>query len=303
MATNIVTNRQGLMRIGELSRRTGMAEATLRAWERRYGIPVPARTEGGHRLYSERDVDRLARIQRLVEQGWSVGAAARRVGSETAPQKVALVAHRPSDKVATLSERLWTAIERFDDLLAHRAVNDALAQVPVVTFVDEILVPIIRRIHADESADPRTVARLNYGSQVLRARLTSLLTDLSGSTRGTAMITCVEGETNDLAVVAGAVVMADAGWHVRYFGAGMTNAAIEAAVRDLAPDVLMVASFDRLDAERFLAEPRWFDGIFTVLAGRGFESADARPPRSIVHRHGPLGSLPAEVADAFGVRA
>ncbi len=36
---------------------TGLAADTLRAWERRYGLPMPQRTAGGHRLYSQRDIE------------------------------------------------------------------------------------------------------------------------------------------------------------------------------------------------------------------------------------------------------
>ena len=38
---------------------TGIAADTLRAWERRYGLPVPQRTQGGHRMYSERDIETI----------------------------------------------------------------------------------------------------------------------------------------------------------------------------------------------------------------------------------------------------
>ena len=36
---------------------TGIAADTLRAWERRYGLPMPERSSGGHRLHSQRDID------------------------------------------------------------------------------------------------------------------------------------------------------------------------------------------------------------------------------------------------------
>ncbi len=66
------------LRIGEVASRTGMTIATLRAWERRYRLLVPARTAGGQRLYSESDVARVRRVQRLVSEGWSIpGAVAR----------------------------------------------------------------------------------------------------------------------------------------------------------------------------------------------------------------------------------
>ena len=38
---------------------TGLNPATLRAWERRYGMPQPQRTEGGHSQYCQHDIDTL----------------------------------------------------------------------------------------------------------------------------------------------------------------------------------------------------------------------------------------------------
>lgn len=72
-------------RIGEVARRTGMTTATLRAWERRYGVLAPVRTAGGQRLYSLADVARVARVRRLVRAGWSVAAAAGQVVGKAAP--------------------------------------------------------------------------------------------------------------------------------------------------------------------------------------------------------------------------
>ncbi len=78
MTSTTEPNDTPALRIGEVARRTGLSVATLRAWERRYGLLVPERTEGGQRLYRETDVDRILHVARLVHEGWSVGAAAAR---------------------------------------------------------------------------------------------------------------------------------------------------------------------------------------------------------------------------------
>ena len=68
------------MRIGELALRTGVGVPTLRAWESRYRLLRPARTAGGHRLYSAEDEARVREVQALIAEGVAVGAAARYVG-------------------------------------------------------------------------------------------------------------------------------------------------------------------------------------------------------------------------------
>src|SRR5512139_4141771 len=54
---------------------TGLAADTLRAWERRYGLPMPQRTAGGHRLYSQRDIETIKWLMKRQEEGLSISRA------------------------------------------------------------------------------------------------------------------------------------------------------------------------------------------------------------------------------------
>ena len=67
------------MSIGELARRAGVPVSTIRTWEQRYGLPTPARSQGGHRRYSTEDLLRITAVRELVEGGATVAAAARLV--------------------------------------------------------------------------------------------------------------------------------------------------------------------------------------------------------------------------------
>lgn len=65
-----------LLRIGAVSLATGVAVSTLRSWERRYGMPLPARTAGGHRLYPQLAVVQVRDVRALIASGASTSAAA-----------------------------------------------------------------------------------------------------------------------------------------------------------------------------------------------------------------------------------
>src|SRR5919112_4416454 len=54
---------------------TGIAADTLRAWERRYGLPMPQRSAGGHRLYSQRDIETIKWLMKRQEDGLSISRA------------------------------------------------------------------------------------------------------------------------------------------------------------------------------------------------------------------------------------
>lgn len=106
------------MRIGEVATRTGLTPATIRAWERRYGLLAPRRTGGGQRLYSEADVAALQAVRTRVEDGWAVAAAAAPVtGADPAPEpppvpgSPAPGSHRPVAGDAAGRARLLTEVE------------------------------------------------------------------------------------------------------------------------------------------------------------------------------------------------
>ncbi|CAA9355754.1 MAG: hypothetical protein AVDCRST_MAG36-2286 [uncultured Nocardioidaceae bacterium] len=71
-----------LLTIGDLAERTGVAPATLRSWESRYGFPRPVRLAGGHRRYAERDVAAVLEVVRHRDSGLALEAAVRRTAAE-----------------------------------------------------------------------------------------------------------------------------------------------------------------------------------------------------------------------------
>jgi MerR HTH family regulatory protein len=78
-----------LLRIGELSRRLGVSDYALRAWESRYGLLQPVRSAGGFRLYSQADESRIRRMQAYLADGLSASFGhtlkARRYAMSLAP--------------------------------------------------------------------------------------------------------------------------------------------------------------------------------------------------------------------------
>ena len=66
----------GRYRIQAVAEMTGVSAATLRAWERRYGIPSPSRTASAYRLYSDRDIALVRQVRELCEGGMAPSQAA-----------------------------------------------------------------------------------------------------------------------------------------------------------------------------------------------------------------------------------
>ena len=61
--------------LGYVIRETNIHPDTLRAWERRYGLPKPQRSEGGHRLYTSRDIEIIRWLMQQQNNGLSISKA------------------------------------------------------------------------------------------------------------------------------------------------------------------------------------------------------------------------------------
>src|SRR6185312_14724246 len=128
----------GYMRIGELSRRTGVAPELLRAWERRYALLEPSRSDGGYRLYSDADLLRLRAMQSHLASGLSAAEAAALALADPAPSM-------PQRTGMTLAD-LRGALDRFDDAAAHAVVDQALASLTVDAVLTELVLPYLAEL-------------------------------------------------------------------------------------------------------------------------------------------------------------
>ena len=75
-ANNLSDPHQGRYRIGAVAKLAGLPVATLRVWERRYGVVTPPKTEGGHRLYSDQEVLKVTLLKSLTQQGHAISTLA-----------------------------------------------------------------------------------------------------------------------------------------------------------------------------------------------------------------------------------
>ena len=113
------------MTMREMSKRSGVSEATLRMWELRHGFPKPQRRSSGHRRYSETDLTQVRAVLRARESGLSLNAAIElaqdRAEEREASVYAALRARFPELEPQVLSQRAMLIISRAieDECLAR----------------------------------------------------------------------------------------------------------------------------------------------------------------------------------------
>lgn len=201
---------RGYLRIGELSRRTGVSEATLRAWERRYALLRPERSGGGFRLYADEDVTRVRSMQDHLERGVSASEAARLALDEPRTNGVA-----PAERLAN---DLSGALEALDDVAAQAALDRTLATLTVEGALRDVLLPVMRDVGRGWEDDQAAIAREHFATNLVRGRLLALARgwDLGGGPR--ALLACAPEEQHDIGLIAFGLALRARGWRITYLG-------------------------------------------------------------------------------------
>lgn len=124
--------------IREMSRLTGVNSVTLRAWERRYGLIKPLRTNKGHRLYRREDVALIKTIQAWLARGLAIGKVSELLESGQAANDTAVEnvwQDYSSELVVILAELNLGKLEAF--------FNQLFSVYPASIVADELLVPLL----------------------------------------------------------------------------------------------------------------------------------------------------------------
>ena len=233
---------EGLLRIGEVARRAGVSTAALRAWERRYGLLEPTRTEAGYRLYSAADVARVQSMQAHLADGLSAAEAAglARMGA-SAPSPPGPAEH---------AAELWASLDTFDDARAQLAFDRLIGEFSVETVLREAVLPYLRMLGERWSVGDASVAQEHFASTLLRERLLALARGWDGGIGPRAILACPPGERHDLGLVVFGLALRGRGWRVTFFGADTPIDTLAAASARLQPHAVVLAAIasEPLDA-------------------------------------------------------
>ncbi len=232
----------GHLRIGELSRRTGTSVDLLRAWEKRYGLLEPDRSEGGFRLYSDGDVGRVRTMQGHLAAGLAAKEAARRAleepGSETDGVQL----------VAKSRRELADALAGFSEGRANVVLDRLLAALSVDAVLRDVVLPYLHDLGEAWERGDASIAQEHFASNVLRGRLLGLGRGWGEGSGPHALLACPPHEHHDLGLIGGQGLR-NRGWRITYLGQDTPVATLEQEARELSPDRVVVAASDaeRLD--------------------------------------------------------
>jgi DNA-binding transcriptional MerR regulator/methylmalonyl-CoA mutase cobalamin-binding subunit len=218
-------------RIGAVARRVGVSVHTLRVWERRYRAVTPQRTPGGDRLYSEADVERLARIERLVRSGHAVGTVARLPNDalERLSGPAAIDAGVPG---AVPREAFLRAVQELDLEAVDRIVAQVSASLSPRQIALDFLTPVLVEVGNRWRAGTIGIRHEHFATSALRRLLSSVTRVMPAPTGGrVAVVATPSGERHELGALVVAMLARLHGWQVVYLGADLPESEIVAASR------------------------------------------------------------------------
>jgi DNA-binding transcriptional MerR regulator len=228
----------GVLRIGELSKRSGVSPELLRAWERRYGLLRPVRSAGGLRLYTPADVERVRVMRQHLADGLAAAEAAAlalRAGVGEAATPMAL---RPEE----VRDDLTDALDRYDEPRAQAILDRLLAVATVDTLLSEVVLPYLHELGERWLRGDASVAQEHFASSVVRGRLLGLARGWGLGIGPTAVLACLPGEQHDLGLIAFGLALRARGWRIVYLGSDTPIETVEDASRQLDPSLVVLAA-------------------------------------------------------------
>ncbi len=137
-----------LFPIREVARLTGVNPVTLRAWERRYGLIVPTRTESGHRLYTLTEIERVRSILSWIERGVAVSKIGKILARAEPLQALSHII--PNNLIeadyAQWQQQVLVAVNAFDDLRLEQLYGQIFSSYALPVVFQDILMPVWKQL-------------------------------------------------------------------------------------------------------------------------------------------------------------
>lgn len=227
----------GRYRIQSVAEMTGVSAATLRAWERRYGIPAPRRTASAYRLYTDQDVELIKRVRELCDGGIAPSQAAQMVLASQGSREE--FNHLEVDTHELAVQKILAAVEKFDADMLEAAVKHALFLGSATALFEKVFGPALTQIGVRWHEGSLSVGQEHLAAEVIGNALRYLVRLSQPEVpERTAVLACFADEEHAVPLYGVALRFTDWGFRTVVLGARTPPHAIRHAVAEVHPDVV-----------------------------------------------------------------
>lgn len=235
---------------------TGLKADTLRAWERRYGLPSPERSAGGHRLFSQRDIDTLKWLIARQEEGLSISRAVdmwRSIQEEDQDPLQVMPIGTPlsptslpaGSAVEDLRHAWIDACKAFDENRAEQLLTQAFAQFSPETVCLEILVKGLSEIGEGWYQGEISVQQEHLASALALRRVEALLAASPPPTYpGNILILCPPNDEHTFSPLVLTYLLRRRGRMAIFLGANVPLQRFEETLNSLKPQLVIITAQD-----------------------------------------------------------
>ncbi len=217
---------------------TNIVADTLRAWERRHGLPMPQRTAGGHRLYSQYDIETIKWLLARQAEGLSISRAVdswnEKIASGLDPlagvipstffatQTTPAIYISPDTDLDSLREQWVAACMKFSELNAEQVLNQAFSMFPVESVCKKVLQKGMAEIGDLWYGNNASVQQEHFASSLAMRRLDALLNASPAPSRNqTVLVGCPPNEWHTFTPLLLTLLLRRRGLNVIYLGANV----------------------------------------------------------------------------------
>ena len=275
-------------------RETGIKPDTLRAWERRYGLPEPMRTEGGgHRLYSDRDIEMIKWFISRQEEGMRIGQVVKMWKELVASGEDPLYSSSPRiefDAVVDgrghqadlghVREAWIRACLAFDEYQADQILAHAFSRYPLNLVVVEVMQKGLAEIGENWFQGEVTVQQEHFTSELVLRRLNAMVATAPAPTRSEKILVGTPpGEEHVFSSLLLVLFLRYQGWDVTYLGGNVPLEDLEATVERVSPDLVLYTAtlVTTAAALRKVAVAMRKNGVDFAFGGRAFSENKTLP--------------------------
>ncbi len=284
-------NTMPLYNIKAVSSMVDLLPVTLRAWERRYGMPNPHRGEQGYRLYSPYDVRLLRWLKEQNETGMSIGQAVKyltelRNDGKDPAREIILEQEQAGEAVNQVSlEILSSQFQRYLMNYQNENASEILRRAFSIYNVDQVLAEVVQatlvRIGDAWHNGEIPIAAEHFATQFCEQHLMGMFYSSSGPTReGTIFAACAPGEMHQVGILSLVIMLRWRGWDVKYFGQNLSLERIQETLNVLKPNALLFTATSKESALALkplssILENYSFEKPLVFIGGMAFQNFPA----------------------------
>lgn len=228
--------------IGVISTSCGVMPQTLRAWEQRYGVFSPERSDGGQRLYSESDLKKAKYLATLIEQGHSISSLSEYSLDELNDMVAKLREGEAKYRSAVNTKKLMHYLDQFNVDGVVGELQHLRMSFGVKEFIFNVVLPTLREIGVMYTKGRYSVTQEHVVSALLRNQLSQIYLPNWQSNKSIVALATPEGNIHELPIIIADVLCRANRVTTRFLGAAHPAGSLASAMNSLKCTTLVLGA-------------------------------------------------------------